>query len=216
MLLKQDHHMAEEICGELRAWRIRGRLRQDAIAKCLGVAQSQVSRWESGRDLPRPHNIDAIRRLIRGPEVDPLLALRHFVVRSSQHLLLFDDQLAILARSQPFQASPNQLDCFGWVLDPERNPPFAPVQRRYRELLSDPGGVVGLTITLPFLNEGVRWVASISKTIHSIAGVRVCLCELSFSPACADDADIRVEEVRLDPSGEARHSVTLWQLPRDA
>ena len=107
------------------------------------------------------------------------------MLHSSQHLLLFDDQLDILARSLPFQASPNPLDRFGWVLDPERNPAFAPVQRRYRELLRDPDGVVGLAITLPFRHEGARWVASIGKTIHSIAGVRVCLCELSFAPAGA-------------------------------
>lgn len=216
MMLKHNHDRTGEICGELRAWRIRARLRQDAIAKCLGVAQSQISRWESGRELPRPHNIEAIRRLIRGPEVDPLLALRHFVVHSSQQLLLFDDQLAILARSLPFQASPNPLDRFGWVLDPERNPPFAPVQQRYRDLLSDPGGVIGLAITLPFRHDGARWAASIGKTIHSIAGIRVCLCELSFGPAAADDADIRVEEVRLDPTGETRHSMTLWRLPPGA
>jgi transcriptional regulator with XRE-family HTH domain len=214
MMLKHDHDRTEEICGELRAWRIRSRLRQDAIAKCLGVAQSQISRWESGRELPRPHNIEAIRRLIRGPEIDPLLALKHFVIHSSQHLLLFDDQLAILARSLPFQASPNPLDRFGWVLDPERNPPFAPVQRRYLELLRDPGGVVGLTITLPFRHEGTRWTASIGKTIHSIAGIRVCLCELSFGPAGPGAADIRVEEVRLDPTGETRRSMTLWHLPQ--
>lgn len=169
---KHDHHAAEAICGELRAWRIRARLRQGAIAKCLGVAQSQVSRWESGQELPRPHNVEAIRRLVRGPEIDPLLALKHFVVHSSQHLLLLDDRLDIVARSLPFQASPNPLDRFGWVLDPERNPAFGPVRRRYRELLSDPVGVVGLTTSLPFLHEGTRWVANIGQTIHSIAGVR--------------------------------------------
>lgn len=209
-MLKQDHDMAEAICGELRAWRMRGRLRQDAIARCLGVAQSQVSRWESGRDLPRPHNVDAIRRLICGAEVDPLLALRHFVLHSTQHLLLYDDQLEILARSQPFQTSPNPLDRFGWVLDPEQNPAFAPLRRRCRDLLDAPGGVVGLAIALPFQNGGEGWVASISKTIHSIAGIRVCLCELGFEPAQSAQVDIRLEEVRLDAFGETRRSLTLW------
>jgi transcriptional regulator with XRE-family HTH domain len=213
MLLRPDHDIGEDICGALRAWRIRSRLRQDAIAKCLGVAQSQVSRWESGRDLPRPHNVEAIKRLIRGPEVDPLVALRHFVVHSGQHLLLIDDQMEIIARSRPFQTSPNQLDQFGWVFDPEKNPQYAPVKRRCRELLRDPAGVVGLSITVPFLTAGVRWVASIGMTIHSIAGVRVCLCEVSFSPAREEHVDIRIEEVRLDPVGETRRSVTLWQQP---
>src|SRR4051794_38179404 len=118
MMFDHDHTMEAELCSALRAWRIRSRLRQDAIAKCLGVAQSQISRWESGRDLPRPHNVEAIRRLIWGPEADPLLALRHFVTHSTQHLLLLDASQDILARSLPYQASPNPLDRFGWVLDP--------------------------------------------------------------------------------------------------
>lgn len=213
MMLKPDHVIAEELCSALRAWRIRGRLRQDAIARCLGVAQSQVSRWESGRDLPRPHNIEAIRRLISGPEIDPLLALRHFVVHSSQHLLLLDDQHEILARSLPFCITPNPLDRFGWVLDAERNPPFAPVQRRYRELLQGPPGVIGMAITMPFVNDGAHWVARVGSTIYSVAGTRVCLCELVFELAGDIDRNIRIEEVRLDPAGETRHAVTLWRQP---
>lgn len=213
-MLKAEHALAEDICSALRAWRIRARLRQDAIAKCLGVAQSQISRWESGRDLPRPHNIEAIRRLISGPEVNPLLALRHFVMHSNQHLLLLDDKDEILARSVPFSASPNPLDRFGWVLDPERNAAFAPVQRRYRELLHGPAGVIGMAITLPFISDGATWVAKLGSTIHSIAGTRVCLCELSFDLATEIDSSIRIEEVRLDPTGETRRSMTLWRHPK--
>src|SRR5690606_33894507 len=82
------HQHASDICRALRDWRIHARLGQAEIAECLGVTQSQVSRWESGRDLPRPHNVDAIRRLIWGADADPLQALTHFVEQSSQHLLL--------------------------------------------------------------------------------------------------------------------------------
>jgi transcriptional regulator with XRE-family HTH domain len=210
-MFKPDNDIAENMCSALRAWRIRARLRQDAIAKCLGVAQSQISRWESGRDLPRPHNIEAIRRLISGPEIDPLLALRHFVLHSNQHLLLLDDSDEILARSRPFCASPNLLDRFGWVLDPERNPAFGPVRRRYRELLQGSAGVIGMSITLPFVCEGAAWVARLGTTIHSIAGTRVCLCELSFDAASNTDGSIRIEEVRLDPTGETHLSTTLWR-----
>lgn len=214
MMFNDTQAPIEDICAALRSWRIRARLRQDAIAKCLGVAQSQVSRWESGRDLPRPHNVEAIRRLIRGPEINPLLALRHFVLNSNQHLLLLDENNDIVARSQPFQVSPNPLDHFGWVLDADRNPAFAPAQRRYRELLQDPGGVIGMTITLPFEHDGARWLASIAHTIHSIAGERICLCEVSFVPADGDDGDLRIEEVRLDAAGETRQAITLWRQPR--
>ncbi|MET3898546.1 transcriptional regulator with XRE-family HTH domain [Devosia sp. UYZn731] len=213
MMFDRDHAMETELCSALRAWRIRSRLRQDAIAKCLGVAQSQISRWESGRDLPRPHNIEAIRRLVWGPEADPLLALRHFVTNSTQHLLLLDDQQNILARSIPYQASPNPLDRFGWVLDPVRNPAFAPAHRRYLELLQSPGGVIGMSITLPFEHEGEAWSAVLGNTIHSIAGVRVCLAELIFGPAVSEDRDVRVQEVRLDSLGDTRRSIKLWHQP---
>ena len=212
-MFNDDQATAGDICSTLRAWRIRSRLGQDAIAKCLGVAQSQISRWESGQDLPRPHNIEAIRRLIWGPDADPLLALRHFVTNSTQHLLLFDASQDILARSIPFQASPNPLDRFGWVLDPVRNPAFAPVQRRYRELLQNPAGVIGMSITLPFEHEGEAWAAILGNTIHSIAGIRVSLAELTFAPATSADRDVRLQEVRLDSLGDTRHSLKLWRQP---
>lgn len=206
-----DPASAGNICSALRAWRIRARLRQDAVAKCLGVAQSQISRWESGRDLPRPHNIEAIRRLVSGPEIDPLLALRHFVLHSNQHLLLLDDQYEILARSLPFHAPVNLLDRFGWVLDPQRNPNFAPVRRRYSALLRGSAGIIGMSIALPFFHEGTTWLATVTGTIHAVAGTRVCLCELGFDPAPDSDGAMRIEEVRLDPAGETRRATTLWQ-----
>lgn len=203
-----------EICIALRNWRVRSRLQQAAVAKCLDVTQSQISRWESGRDVPRPHNIEAIRRLIWGPEADPLQALRLFVENSNQHLLLIDSHHAIIARSLPLQQSPNPLDRFGWVLDPEANPPFAPAWRRFTEILAQPNGVVGLTISLPFQHEGQSWCVNIHKTIYSVAGLRVCLAEPRFALASpTDGSDIRFEEVRLSSDDSERHALRLWRQP---
>jgi len=204
----------DDVCTALRNWRIKSRLRQDAIAKCLGVAQSQVSRWESGRDAPRPHNVDAIRRLIWGPEADPFLSLKHFVTHSQQQLLLLDPNDAILARSVPLQTSPNLLDQFGYVLDPMRNPDFAPAHRRYRALLDHPNGLVGLQVELPFIHEGQNWCASLSATIHSIGGLRACLAEIAFGPSPdAAEGVIRLSETRLTPEGDTNQSIALWHLP---
>ena len=203
-----------DLCLALRNWRIRARLQQSAIAQCLGVTQSQVSRWESGRDIPRPHNVEAIRRLIWGQDAEPLQALRLFVEQSSQNLLLIDAHHTIIARSRPLSQSPNALDSFGWVLDPEANPAFAPVWRRFVDILDQPSGVVGLTITLPFRHQGQAWCANIHKTIYSVAGLRVCLTEPRFAPATpADGTDIRFEEVRLSGDDTARHALTLWRQP---
>lgn len=201
----------EDLCDALRAWRIAARLRQEAVANCLGVAQSQVSRWESGRDRPRAHNVEAIRRLIWGPEADPFTALRHFVVNSSQHLLLLDARHRIVAKARPFQASPNALDRFGWVLDPAQNRAFGPAHRRYQEVMAHPNGIVGMSIVLPFLHEGTRWVATLGQTIHSAAGLRLCLAELTFRPEDHDTEGVRFEEVRLGQDGATRNHLRLWR-----
>lgn len=201
---------ANDICKALRNWRIRARLQQAAIAECLGVTQSQVSRWESGRDVPRPHNVEAIRRLIWGREAEPLQALKHFVENSFQHLLLIDAEHGIIARSLPLRATPNPLDRFGWVLDPERNPSYAPAWRRFAAILAQPDGVVGLSITLPFLQDGEHWSVTLRKTIYSVAGTRVCLAEPRFS-RCGNLGEIRFEEVRIGVDESERHALTLWR-----
>lgn len=208
------HQPSSDICRALRNWRIHARLGQAAIAECLGVTQSQVSRWESGRDLPRPHNVEAIRRLIWGPEADPLLALSHFVEQSSQNLLLIDMHHAIIARSAALRTQPNPLDRFGWVLDPERNAGFAPAWRRFVAILEQPSGAVGLTITLPFAQDGEQWCLTLGMILYSIAGMRVCLAEPRFTP-CENPGDIRFEEVHIAADQGQRHTLTLWpQSPR--
>lgn len=199
----------QEICQALRNWRIRARLQQAAVAECLGVTQSQVSRWESGRDLPRPHNIEAIRRLIWGPEAEPLRALRHFVEHSGQHLLLIDAQGAIIARSRPLTCNPNPVDRFSWVLDPVRNPAAAPAWRRFHLLMQQPDGAVGLTLTLPFRDDGEFWCITIGLTIYSVGGARICLAEPRFSRQDGD-GDVSVEEIRLDAERGERRALTLW------
>lgn len=195
-----------DICRALRNWRIRARIGQAAIAECLGVTQSQISRWESGRDLPRPHNVEAIRRLIWGPEADPLLALKHFVEHSSQRLLLIDMHHTIIAKSHAVRT----LDRFFWVLDPEKNPGFAPVWRRFVGILEQPSGAVGVTVTLPFMQDGEHWCATLAMIVYSVAGIRVCLAEPSFV-RCENPGDIRFEEVRIAADSGEHHTLTLWQ-----
>lgn len=205
---------SNDICEALRLWRIRARLQQSAVAECLGVTQGQVSRWESGRDVPRPHNVEAIRRLVWGPEAEPLQALRHFVENSSQHLLLIDAHHAVVARSAPLRATPNPLDRFGWVLDPVANPAFAPAWRRFLAILEQPEGVVSITITLPFRHDGENWCATVTKTIYTLAGMRICLAEPRFGHG-GTTTEIRFEETRLRADDSQRHALTLWPVRPD-
>lgn len=199
-----------DICKALRNWRIRSRLQQSAVAECLGVTQGQISRWESGRDVPRPHNIEAIRRLVWGQAAEPLQALRHFVENSQQMLLLIDAEHGIIARSQPLQVSPNIMDRFAWVLDPETNPAFAPAWRRLMTLLAQPDGVVGMTLTIPFMQDNQHWSVTLRNTIYSVYGLRVCLAEPWFSH-CEGPGDIRFEEVHMGVDNDEHHRLTLWR-----
>ncbi|WIY51762.1 helix-turn-helix transcriptional regulator [Devosia sp. YIM 151766] len=207
------HQQASDIGRALRNWRIQGRLQQSAIAECLGVTQSQVSRWESGRDLPRPHNVEAIRRLIWGPDAEPLQGLRHFVEQSSQHLLLIDMHHTIIARSRTLRSGSELFDRFGWVLDPDRNPAFAPVWQRFVAILKQPSGTVGLTVTLPFMQQDEYWCATLAMIVYSVAGERLCLAEPHFA-RCDALGDIRFEEVRIAADQTQRQTLTLWQQAR--
>lgn len=202
-----------QLCTALRTWRIRARLRQDAVAQCLGVAQSQISRWESGRDLPRAENLDAIQRLIRGAETDSIAALRHFVANSHQQLLLLDAGAHILAQSVPMQSPNCDLRKFGWVLDPAAHPAFGPVLRRFEKLMENPGTAVGLEIALPFSHESEAWIATLHLTPQYAGAVAVCLAELRFSTADMVIAETRLEEIRLGGDGSMRTSTTIWPAP---
>ncbi|UYO00812.1 MAG: helix-turn-helix transcriptional regulator [Devosia sp.] len=204
------NEISRSIGQALRNWRIHARIQQATIAECLGVTQSQVSRWESGRDTPRPHNIDAIRRLIWGPEAEPARALRHFVEQSDQHLMLIDADLSTIARSRPLRAEPNVLDSFGWVIDPDANPACAPLWRRLATLLAEPGGAIGLNIVLPFEQDGRQWCASLAMTIYSLAGMRLCLAEPRFTRSDGL-ADMRLEETRIAETDTPRQRTTIWQ-----
>jgi transcriptional regulator with XRE-family HTH domain len=203
-------HRPNELCTALRNWRIHARLQQSEIARSLGVTQSQVSRWESGRDIPRPHNVEAIRRLIWGPEADPLRALKHFVEHSTQHLMLIDMHHMIIARSLPLRTGSALFEQFGWVLDPHGNPAFAPAWKRFVAILDQPSGTVGLNVTLPFQHDGQDWLATLEMIVCTVGGMRVCLAEPSFAPVEGAE-DIRFEATHIAADDTERQTITLWR-----
>lgn len=203
----------QELCAALRAFRIRARLRQDAVARSLGVAQSQVSRWESGKDVPRPHNIEAIARLVWGTTGGPRQSLVHFVTHSDQTLLLFDDQHRLLAASQSVSAPDGTFARFGWAIDPDRNPAFQPAFNRYREVLADPRATIGLRLTVPFVSEGQAHVALVRKSIYASGAGRFCLAEIAFRDALAGERQtVLLEEIRMEADLPARATRTIWPV----
>jgi len=188
-----------EICAALRAYRIRGRIRQQLVARALGVAQSQISRWESGRDLPRPHNIEAIKSLIWGTRTQ-LDSLVYFVRRSALPLALFDENLAVLASSQPFQRPDSDLARFNWVFDPARNPDLAAVRAQYRDILADPRGTIGLNLAVPFTHDKAGWQAGLRLTIQVVDGQPLSIAEIGFT-------------LRSDETATAPHLTPVRPVP---
>jgi transcriptional regulator with XRE-family HTH domain len=199
----------------LRQYRLSARLRQKTVAEAIGVTQSQVSRWESGRDRPRAENIEAIRRLVMGDRTDPLAGLRHFVTQSEQMLVLFDARHAIIARSKPLRISPNPLERHGWLLDPERNPDFRPAFQRYSEVLARPEAGVVLTISMVVDAEDGRLKLEIRKTIQPTPAGAVCLAEIGIAEAePLEVAGLSFEELRIDNAGRTHLTRAQW-LGRD-
>lgn len=175
----------------LRTYRIKARINQAVLARSLGVSQSQISRWESGRDRPRAHNEEAIRALIWGRPDPHLASLAFFVRTAAAPLALFDDAHRSVAMSAALSGPDAPFSRLGWAFDPLDNPDFAPIFRDYRALLACPeGAVVGLEICVPFEHEGRAWIGRAHKTIYPIEGRGVCLAEIHFEPAGPESPQI--------------------------
>lgn len=161
----------------LRSYRIRTRINQEAMAKTLGVSQSQISRWESGRDRPRAHNLDAIEALIWG-RTDPVLAgLIHYVRGAQAPLVLFDERLAVVAASPFLRGRGAPLSLFGWLFDPEINPTLDGMARRF-SLLARSEPVIAIEI--PFSHEARPWACHGRLTVNRIGPDLYAIGEMSF------------------------------------
>jgi transcriptional regulator with XRE-family HTH domain len=187
-----------DICTALRAYRMRARLRQRTVASALGVAQSQVSRWENGLDTPRAHHAAALERLLWGADDEPLAVLRHRVSGSSRNLLLLDRGFHVLARANPFMRRPDPLQRFGWVLDPRANPAAIPFHARYRALMENPRGATGIVLALPFVDADERWTVHMQAVVCTVSEAAICLAELAFAPAEDGDAAPLLNETCLE------------------
>src|SRR5690606_13892144 len=111
MMLRND----TDIGLALRRYRISARLNQADIARSLGVSQSRVSRWESGRERPRAGNLELLAALVWGRN-DPVLdALIHQARESMSPLVLVDARLEIIAASRFLRLAGGPLGQFGTV-----------------------------------------------------------------------------------------------------
>lgn len=90
---------------QLRLWRHLNGLKQRALADMLGVSQTAISFWESGRDVPNPAQVAQIAALMTKTGRDEVAIERAFVARQSAVRALFDlDGIRLLASSQGFRS----------------------------------------------------------------------------------------------------------------
>lgn len=174
----------------LRGYRIRAGINQAVMARTLGVSQSQVSRWESGRDRPRARNAEAIKALVWGRS-DPVLAgLIHYVRGAAAPLVLFDSDLRILAASRFLRGSGGPLALFGWLFDPAVNPEYRSLKAQLDAMARR--SAAGMAFEIPFSHEARPWACYGRLTFYRIEPELYALGELSF---------VRDEQLRVTVLG---------------
>ncbi|MGQ3674913.1 helix-turn-helix domain-containing protein [Xanthobacter sp. TB0139] len=93
-----------EFAQRLKTWRRLNNIKQAALAEMLGVSQSSISFWETGRDLPSAAYLQRITDLMADSTSNELLVERLFVERIMGGRALFDlDGARLLASSQGYR-----------------------------------------------------------------------------------------------------------------
>ena len=84
--------LALSLGPSLRRWRVLNRIKQETLARDLGVSQARVSRWESGRGQPDGQHLLKITQLLRArPETAADRALVELVSHSADPVHLVCD-----------------------------------------------------------------------------------------------------------------------------
>lgn len=92
--------------SHLRQWRRGQMLKQDALARILGVTQAAVSRWENGLDDPSPRLRERLRGLMAANLRDELAVERLILSRQTSTRALFDvDGVRLVGLSKGAQAT---------------------------------------------------------------------------------------------------------------
>jgi PAS domain S-box-containing protein len=103
----------EDWAGQLRRFRRRRALTQMAFAELMGVDQTTVSRWESGRQVPELGMQRRLRDLVRRVEPRDEVLLKHWIDTSVGYTVLCDEDRIIRAASPSFcdihGVSPNEV-----------------------------------------------------------------------------------------------------------
>ena len=95
----------DSLSSRLKKWRRLNGIKQEALAQMLGVSQSAISFWESGREQPGIANTRKLEELIDRSAHDQALIERLFIRRQTGIRALFDlDGVRLLETSAGYKA----------------------------------------------------------------------------------------------------------------
>jgi transcriptional regulator with XRE-family HTH domain len=98
--------LSSSLGPSLRRWRVLNRVKQEALARDLGVSQTRISRWESGQARPEGRHLMKITQLLRArPETASDRALLDLVTRSGAPVHLVCDLTHRLLAMSPARAA---------------------------------------------------------------------------------------------------------------
>ncbi|WP_420336543.1 helix-turn-helix domain-containing protein [Roseibium sp.] len=94
--------LASSLGPSLRRWRVLNRVKQQSLARDLGVSQSRISRWESGQAEPDALDRQRITQLLRArPETASDRALLDLVTQAATPVHLVCDLTHRLLAASP-------------------------------------------------------------------------------------------------------------------
>lgn len=127
------------LLGAVRRKRVLRRMKQTHLAELLGVTQSSLSRWESGKQMPPPEALEALARFVAaGPGEASGAVVKRLVEQSRRAIHLVCDTTHRLLAASParraewrlpdggigvplwryatseIRRAEGQLDAFGW------------------------------------------------------------------------------------------------------
>ncbi len=104
-MLSDGSILQSNLGSSLRRWRVLNRVKQQALARDLGVSQTKVSRWESGLAQPEGADLLKVLKLLRArPETAADRALLHLVEQAAAPVHLVCDLTHRLLAMSPARA----------------------------------------------------------------------------------------------------------------
>lgn len=188
---------SSDLTQQLRQWRKANRIKQSALAQQLNVAQSAISRWETGKDHPNPATLRRLAAMMAWNKPDAMLE-QAYIERQAGTVALFDlSGVRLLAASAglkrlwPEFCAATGTSFSEYLVDESR---YITTDKSISRFISQGRQIVASGISLRHITIDYdkpvlhRWHARIRPTHERI------LIDMTYEP-CEKNAAIGVEEV---------------------